>query len=352
MKETLYRIIDANFNRAREALRVMEEYCRFGLNNPDLAAKAKASRHLLCDKIKAFDPLLLLANRDVEGDVGKGLQVDGQLKRTSIEDCFSAASKRASEALRALAESTQAIAPEITATMEKLRFDVYSLEKQAVLSADTKTKLQSVRLCVLINATVETDQAGLLKLAKICIDNGADCLQLRAKGLTDAQQLFLAEQFSTLCRKSDTVSIINDRVDIALLAEADGVHLGQDEISVSDAKKLAKRPLIVGVSTHNLDELHRAIDSRCDYVGLGPVFSSPTKPMLKVSGIDYIRQALPLLEATGVFHLAIGGINSSNLDPLLKSGAKAIAVSAAVSSSQDPDESCKALKEMLLNVSS
>ena len=87
----------------------MEEYCRFGLNHPGLAAKAKSCRHHLCEELKTIDPVLLLSNRDTEGDVGKGLKIDGQQRRASLEDCFTAAAKRASEALRALAESTQTI---------------------------------------------------------------------------------------------------------------------------------------------------------------------------------------------------------------------------------------------------
>ena len=107
--DVLYRIIDANFNRAREALRVMEEYCRFGLNHSGLAGKAKQCRHRLCEAISKLDSVKLICSRDVAGDVGRELKVEGQLSRQSIEDCFTAAAKRASEALRTLAESIQTI---------------------------------------------------------------------------------------------------------------------------------------------------------------------------------------------------------------------------------------------------
>ena len=232
--------------------------------------------------MKGIDPQKRLLNRDVDGDVGKELKVDGQLQRQSVEDCFTAAAKRASEALRALAESIQTIDPTISAVMEQIRFQVYALEKNAVLFACAKRKFQSVRLYVLINATAQTDEREILDLAKTCIDNGADCLQLRAKDLRDSSLLDLAQKFTALCKEAGAVSIINDRADIAALSDADGVHLGQDEIPVSCARKLANQPLIVGVSTHNLDELQHAIDSGCDYVGIGPAFASPTKPHLNV----------------------------------------------------------------------
>ena len=349
MTNVLYRIIDANFNRSREALRVMEEYCRFGLNHAALSAQAKQCRHQLCRSMKGIDPRKLLSNRDVDGDVGRELKVTGQLQRQSLEDCFTAAAKRASEALRALAESTQTIDPAIAAMMEKIRFEVYALEKKSVLYACSKHKLESVRLYVLINATVQTDERKALNLVKTCIDNGADCLQLRAKDLCDSSLLDLARKFTALCKETSVVSIINDRADIAVLADADGVHLGQNEVGVSCARQLAKRPLIVGVSTHNLDELRCAIDSGCDYVGIGPAFASPTKPELNVSGLDYLKQAIPILEQSGIFHVAIGGIDLKNIPALVEIGVRAVAISSAISHSKNPADSCNTLKNTLLN---
>ncbi|MHC5091900.1 MAG: thiamine phosphate synthase [Planctomycetota bacterium] len=349
MNDAIYRIIDANFNRAREALRVMEEYCRFGLNNPALSGQSKQCRHQLCESIKGIDPQRRLLSRDVDGDVGRELKVEGQLQRQSLEDCFTAAAKRASEALRALAESIQTIDPAISAVMEKIRFEVYALEKKATLFSCTKHKLKNIRLYVLINATDQADEREVLGLAQTCIQNGADALQLRAKGLCDLSLLNLAQKFTALCKAAGIVSIINDRADIAALSDADGVHLGQEEIPVSGARQLAHHPLIVGLSTHNLNELQQAIDSDCDYVGLGPAFASPTKPHLNVSGIDYIKQAIPILEQAGVFHVAIGGVNPQNLPSLQKVGVKAVAIGSAVSGSENPANRCKTLKIKILN---
>lgn len=348
--EVLYRIIDANCNRAREALRVMEEYCRFELNNASLSGKAKQSRHKLCDALKPINQQILLSNRDTEGDVGKELKVEGQLQRKSLEDCFTAAAKRASEALRALAETTQTIAPAIAVTMEKLRFEVYSLEKNAVLYACSKHKFESVRLYILINANPQKASSEVLELVQACIDHGADCIQLRAKELCDSDLLNLAKKFTALCKDAGVVSIINDRVDIAVLSDADGVHLGQNEISVSDARKLARKPFIIGVSTHDLKELENAIETECDYVGIGPAFPSPTKPHIKVAGLDYLKQAVPILDKAGIFHVAIGGINSNNVSDVLQTGIRTVAISSAIENSVDPKSSCKTLKNMLLKV--
>ncbi|MEN8127792.1 MAG: thiamine phosphate synthase [Planctomycetota bacterium] len=351
MTETLYRIIDANYNRAREAFRVMEEYCRFELNNTQLSSQAKQHRHELCDVLNAISQEKLLSNRDTDGDVGRELKVERQLQRKSLEDCFTAAAKRASEALRALAETTQALDPAIAASMEKLRFKSYSLEKNAVLYACSKRKFEAVRLYILINATAQADERKVLDLAKVCVDNAADCLQLRAKDCCDSSLLHLAQKFTSLCKEAGVVSIINDRVDIAVLSDADGVHLGQDEIPVACARQLARRPLVVGVSTHNLNELQHAIDSGCDYVGIGPAFASPTKPLLEIAGTDYLQQAIPILEKAGMSHVAIGGINTSNIPELLQIGVRTVAVSAAIENSKNPAGTCKTLKNILLSSS-
>lgn len=349
MNPILYRIIDANYNRAREALRVMEEYCRFGLNHSGLSGRAKQLRHILCAALSKLDTFALLCSRDTAGDVGRELKVEGQIRRQTIEDCFTAAAKRASEALRTLAESVQTINPEIAAVMEKLRFEIYALEKDAVLASYAKTKFEKVRLYVLINVGPHTPDTDVVNLAGICAENGADCLQLRAKNLTDARLLILAESFAAVCRQNSVVSIINDRTDIAILAGADGVHLGQNEIPVHKARQLARTPLIIGVSTHNTDELNKAIADGCDYVGLGPAFASTTKPHIPAAGLGYIKQALPLLEQAGIFHTAIGGITPDNLMLLQQAGVKTIAVCQAIADADNPGLICKVLKNKLLN---
>lgn len=325
----------------------MEEYCRFGLNNQSLSGRAKQLRHQLCEAIGRLDAGRLLCSRDTDGDVGKTTQVEGQLKRQSIEDCFTAAAKRASEALRALAEASQAIDASVAAVAEKLRFETYALEKDVVLKAAAISKFAPVRLYVLINAAPESRAADVLALARDCITGGADCLQLRAKGLTDQSLLELAEPFVEICREGNVVSIINDRADIAVLSGADGVHLGQDEISPAQARQLARTPLIIGASTHSLAELEQAITAGYDYIAIGPAFASPTKPNIRVAGMDYLAQALPILEQAGLPHVAIGGINTENVDILAKAGIRTVAVSSSVCHTQSPANSCQNLLNAL-----
>ncbi len=134
MESAIYRIIDANFNRAREGARVVEEYCRFALDSKALSARAKQLRHRLCSAVGQLDQGHLLAARDSVGDVGREMKVDDQLSRKTLADCATAAAKRLPEALRALAETVQTIDPELAQQFEKLRFQAYTLEKDIFIN--------------------------------------------------------------------------------------------------------------------------------------------------------------------------------------------------------------------------
>jgi thiamine-phosphate pyrophosphorylase len=351
MANPVYRIIDANFNRAREALRVIEDFCRFSLSSASLTTCAKQLRHALSAAVSKLDATQLIAARDTIGDVGVGAMVDSQLRRSDLKDCFTAGCKRLTESLRTLAEMTQTLNPEVAQTIEKLRFSAYTLEKDIVLFSDTAEKFKWVRLYVIISSSLPAD---VFSLTHRCLAGGADCIQLRAKSagrLTadiDDNKLFaLALEFVKVCKDAGVLSIVNDRVDIAVAAGADGVHLGRDDIPIDQARKLQTAPLIIGKSTHSIEQLRSACEELPTYVSLGPVFATGTKPGAKPVGLDYVRQAVMELTGTGIGHVAIGGITLDNIEDVLNAGAKVIAVCSAVTEASDPAEACRALKEKI-----
>ena len=161
MERAAYRILDANFNRAREALRVMEEYCRFALNSGALSERAKGLRHELCAAVGRLDTGKLLAGRDTAGDVGVGQKVEGQLTRASVKDCFTAAAKRLTEALRALAEMAQIEDKAVADAVERLRYEAYTLEKDIVLFSEPVEKFNRVRLYVIITSNLPAEVLAL-----------------------------------------------------------------------------------------------------------------------------------------------------------------------------------------------
>ena len=157
----------------------------------------------------------------------------------------------------------------------------------------------------------------------------------------------IGRAFVSVCRESDVISIINDRVDIAVATGADGVHLGADDLPVHEARALQAAPLIIGKTTHNQQELTEACDDQPTYVALGPAFATSTKPELQAAGLGYVREGLHQIKIRDLGHVVIGGITDANLDQVLDAGATTIAVCSAVTQVPDPTEACRRLKERL-----
>jgi thiamine-phosphate pyrophosphorylase len=344
MERGAYRIVDANFNRAREAARVIEEFCRFVLNSTHLTERAKRFRHELSACLGRLDTGRLIAGRDTLGDIGVGARVDVQLERATLEDSFTAACKRLTEALRVLTEVIRVHDYPLAQNIENFRYTAYTLEKDIILFSRTSEKYRRVGLYIVITSDLPGE---VLSLTGKCARAGADCIQLRAKNMPDDRLFALAVEFVKMCRDMGAVSVINDRVDIAVAAEADGVHLGQNDLPVKQARALQLAPLIIGKSTHSLDQLRAACQERPTYVGLGPVFATDTKPTAPAVGLHYVTQAQSVLADTGVGHVAIGGITLDNIEEVLGAGARAIAVCAAVMKAADPAAACRALKQRI-----
>jgi thiamine-phosphate pyrophosphorylase len=344
MDKAIFRIIDANFNRAREGLRVAEDFCRFALNNQLLSGKCKQIRHQLCGAVSKFDAQQLIAARDTQNDVGCRVRIAEQMKRASLEDCVSAGFARTTEALRVIAESAATFDTALAQVFEKLRYDCYILEKEIMLFGSPAIRFSKVRLYVILTAEICKD---VLSTAMACAVNGADCLQLRVKTMADGKFFAMAQKFVDVCKQHNVVSIINDRVDIAVASGADGIHLGQDDLPIEQVRACQLKPLIIGISAHSLAELEKAVEQQPCYVGLGSVFPTDTKQDVNVCGLDYISKATEFLKENPVQSVAIGGINLENAGKVLHAGAKKIAVSSCVCKADNPADVCKKLAKII-----
>jgi thiamine-phosphate pyrophosphorylase len=344
MERSSYRIIDANFNRAREAARVIEDYCRFALNCDSLSQRARQLRHNLCAAIGTVNTERLIASRDTLNDVGIGSVVDNQMRRTELHDCFIAASKRLPEALRTMAEVAQTIDPAIALKIEDLRYTAYTLEKDIVVFGSSVEKFNHVKLYVIITGKQLLE---VLQLTESCTTGGADCIQLRVKDAEDDEFFEIADEFVKICRRENVISIINDRADIAVAAGADGVHLGQNDLPIEKVRALQITPLIIGKTTHSQQQIQAACSELPTYVSIGPVFATSTKSELAPVGLDYVTRAAKSLEPSGIGHVTIGGINLKNIDSVLAAGAEKIAVCSAVTQATDPAAMCRAFKEKI-----
>ena len=346
MDNAVYRIIDANFNRAREALRVIEDYCRFALNSSVLSGRAKELRHQLCNSIKQLDSGKLISSRDTLSDVGVYQSVVGQNSRTDLKDCLTAGCKRLVEALRVLSEAIQIHDKSIARQIEQIRYAAYTLEKDIVLISEPLEKFRKVELYIIITSNFPAE---IFSLAAKCAGSGAaDCIQLRVKEMPDDLLYNVANEFVRICLDNNVCSMINDRVDIAAASDADGVHLGQDDLPVSAARRLAMKPMIIGKSTHSLDQLENACAEQPAYVGLGPVFATATKPSATPVGLEYVRKATEFLKEKPVGHTAIGAVTLDNVELVLGAGAECVAVCSAVTKASNPTEACRKFKEKII----
>jgi len=341
MEPAALRILDANANRAREALRVVEDYARFVLNHQGLCEAMKGLRHDLTAAIGGWLPLAIL-HRDTPGDVGTEVKTAAESRRANLAGVVTAAGKRLGEALRTIEEYLKIVSPEDSAAVERLRYSFYDIELQIARTLKMGAAFTEVRLYVLI--TESACKRPWREVVPAAIDGGADCIQLREKELEGGELFSRAKWLADHCREAGVLFILNDRPDIALLTGADGVHVGQGDLPAIEARKIIGPRAILGVSTHNLEQARQAVLDGADYIGVGPVFPSSTKPRDFTAGLEYARAVAEQISLPGV---AIAGITQANASQVLATGIQAIAVTAAVAGSDDPAAATRRLKSLL-----
>jgi thiamine-phosphate pyrophosphorylase len=324
------RIIDANVNRAVEGLRVVEELVRFVLEDKKLTGQLKALRA----KIRRGSAELKV--RSSETDVGREIYHTTEAARNTLLDIFTANIKRAQEALRVLEEYSKLVAPKHGAVYKAIRFKLYDLEKKIYYPLLRREKLD-------FNLYVITDPVREhLEAVKQAIRGGVKIIQLRDKTASKAQILKWAKQIARMTKKAGVNFIVNDHIDIAKIAGADGVHVGQDEkMSVRAIRKKLGEDKIIGVSVQNLKQASAAEKAGADYVGLGPIFPTPIKPDVKPLGLVLLRQMVQKIKIPVV---AIGGIDQSNIKKVLETGCSRFAVIRAVLKKKNPARAVKKLQ--------
>ncbi len=317
------RILDANLDRAREGLRIVEEWCRFGLDRAQLAQECKEMRQ----ELASWHSSDLRAARDTPGDVGTDLTHPQERHRESLEQVLQANLCRVEEALRVLEEYGKLYDPDLGAACKQMRYRVYTLESQ-LLAHQRYQKLLQSRLYLVTSPNDRLD-----RIVEAALQGGLTLVQYRDKDADDIDRLERARALRQLCHRYGALFLINDRVDLALAVDADGVHLGQQDLPVALARQLLGPQRIIGRSTTNPEEMLRAIDEGADYIGVGPVYETPTKVGKSAAGLSYVRYAA---ERSPIPWFAIGGINMNNVNEVLAAGAERIAVVRAVMQAEQP----------------
>tara|TARA_B100001059_G_scaffold235667_1_gene282170 strand:+ start:1230 stop:2270 length:1041 start_codon:yes stop_codon:yes gene_type:complete len=328
---SIARTIDASLNRLAEGLRVMEDIARYVLDDETLSRSFKQMRHETRRLPERWPSGWLDAGRDVVGDVGTRIDVADEGTRAGLWDVAVAAGHRSTEAMRSVEELSKTFDSDAAKIVESLRYRLYDLE------ADLRTALASRRirqwsLCLLL--TESRCRRPWFDVARAAVDGGVDCIQLREKDLEGAQLFERARRLVELARPAGCSVIVNDRFDIALAADADGVHLGRTDLPVEEVRRHVGRRLIIGASTHGVDEAREAIAAGADGCGVGPMFPSETRPDLDPAGPERLSEYIESFP--GVPHLAIGGIGPDHLSRLIDVGCRGVAVCDAICASDDP----------------
>ena len=334
------RIIDANLNRACEALRVLEEIARFLVEDKNISADLKNIRHTL-NSLQDADYAELLLARDTEGDIGASIKNPD--KRSGIETIFKANIKRLQQALRVLAE----YCPENFDMLENLRYKSYTLEKNMwdkLKEKYNKFMLEDKKLYLVTNSDKFESEDLFLDAVASALKGGVDILQLREKNMPANKIIELGKKVKLLCAEYGATFIVNDRVDIAYVLDADGVHLGQDDMDIESARKILGNNAIIGISTHASAQAQKAVADGADYIGMGPVFTTPTKPGRQSVGLEYVKW---VSENIKIPAFAIGGIDLDNVQDVVNAGAKKIAVVRAIINSDNPEKAAQEFLKVL-----
>ena len=367
-RRALLRILDANLDRAREGMRILEEWCRFGLNDETTTARFKHLRQMLAQWHTADIRLA----RDTLGDPGTALTHPQEESRSSLTNVLQANFGRTQEALRVLEEYAKLYSIEMSAACKQMRYELYTLDSQLLasllaaelsqpnsqrnavssssISASAATSAFQKRYEQLLRSRtylVTSPVPNLLDTVEAALKGGIAIVQYREKEAHDDERLEMARQMRSLCHRYSALFIVNDRVDIAIAASADGVHLGQHDLPMDAARQILGPDRLIGRSTTSPEELQRALDEKADYVGVGPVHATPTKPGKAASGNEYVRYAAQ--HATMPW-FPIGGLNAENLGPTLAAGATRVAVVRALMQADDPAAVARALVEQIQQV--
>jgi thiamine-phosphate pyrophosphorylase len=273
----------------------------------------------------------ILTSRDTAGDIGTELTSPSEPLRKDLGDVAIAACKRLSESLRTIEEYCKFVAPAQVLKIERMRYNGYTLEQRLVSRLMVSKRIGAARLYVLLTSIMCT--GSIREKARLAIAGGADMVQLREKQVPDDVFLALAAEIRELTDETGRIFIVNDRPDIAAIIGADGVHLGQHDLPIGEARRLLRPAAVIGRSTHNYEQAMAAVNEGADYIAIGPLFSSKTKDAGPSPSADEVRK---IVQDVPIPVFGIGGIGPDNIAEVTGMGLSRVAVSSGICEAQEP----------------
>ncbi len=314
------RIIDANSNRISESLRILEDINRFYLNKKETTLKLKNLRHLIIKHFKSYD---LISFRDTQNDTAKFLNTEGEFKRKNITEIIQANCKRLQESSRVLEEVLKLNDEEGANIFKEIRFDIYDLEKEILIAIKKEFDLS---LYVIID-TEFIKIEDIEKAVNDIISGGATLIQLKALNIETPLLLNISKKIRKITEKFNIPLIINSRIDIAIAAGADGIHIEKNSLQPDIIRNKFSYNKIIGYSASNEKEIEKGIKYNVDYIGLAPVIraggeTDSIKPSaLKQIYRRYIKD-IPIV--------ITGGLSPRTIRTCLENGIKNFAMTSAI----------------------
>ena len=335
-------MIDANLNRSSEGLRVLEDVARFLLNDAELSQRLRTLRHDLARETKSLS-IGLMSHRDSEHDVGHPYLIPPMERKFNIKttspqgllDLVTANAKRVEESLRVVEELAKL--PELSAMLdsasfEQMRFALYTLERDLISRISRRDKIERISGLYVILDRQFLAGRNELDIAGQIIEGGAKVIQLRDKQSKKGGLLLVAQKLKELCSQAGVLFIINDYLDLAMAVDADGLHIGQEDLPLSVVRRELPIDKIVGCSVTTASQATKAQSEGVDYIAVGSIFPTTTKKEATVVGVDMLKELKRIVSTPLV---AIGGINRNNVGEVVAAGADAIAVISAVLGEKD-----------------
>jgi len=338
-RQTL-RIIDANLNRIGEGLRLLEDLARLMLNDATLTQQLKTMRHEILKGDWSPQKQLLQA-RDSTGDIGINLEVPGEEKQRELPLVVVANSRRVQESLRVLEELAKVpgTMPELDSEkFKQARFRLYTIEQALLSKLLRQDKIKRLSGLYAIIDTQALKRRSHIEVAEQTISGGAKIIQLRDKLQNKKELLPVAQQLRNLCAERNVLFIVNDYLDLTLAVDADGLHLGQDDLPIKIARKLLPIDKILGCSVNTAEQAIAAQSDGADYIAVGSIYPSKSKETAKVVGLEVLRRTR---KAVTLPLVAIGGINKDNTGEVIAAGAASVAVINAIMNAEDIKEAAQ-----------
>lgn len=340
------RIIDANINRVAEGLRVLEDISRFSSYSNETTIALKSLRHGIRKILKgSFD---YLNSRDIKTDEGFINSQNSSIDKKNTEsDLITANFKRVQEGLRVIEELfNQCGEYKLSKSFEQFRFQSYDLEKtfyHNCLKHKTLLNINSDLYC-LTDENLSNGRSNI-EIVKQMIDSGIKTIQYREKDKYSIYKYKECIEIRQLTIDNNVSFIINDDVALALAVNADGIHIGQEDLPIKEVRKIVGDRFIIGLSTHSKDQAEGAVKAGADYIGAGPVYKTNTKKdVCQPVGLSYIKY---LKENIKIPFVAIGGIKEHNIKEVYDCGASTFALVSEIVGAENISDKIKTIRNII-----